>query len=87
MTPATLILLIPLAYVGLQWTALQYMERGWQIAAALPLVALAASLAIFVIGIATNASDAAIWLVLGLPVATLYLVLLWPIHWVLARFS
>ncbi len=87
MTPATLILLIPLAYVGLQWSALQHMQRGWQIAAALPVVLLAASVAFLVIGMVTNASEAAIWLVLGLPIATLYLVLLWPIHWVIARFN
>jgi hypothetical protein len=44
-----------------------------------------AALAIFVVGIVTNASMTAMWLVLGLPFATLYLVLLLPLHWMIAR--
>jgi hypothetical protein len=41
-----------------------------------------AALLVFIVGIATNASMAAMWLVLGLPVATLYLALLVPLHWI-----
>jgi hypothetical protein len=72
-------------YVALQWSALKRMRHGWRWAAALPVVAMAAALAVFVVGIATNASMTAIWLMLGLPVATLYLVLLLPLHWIVAR--
>jgi hypothetical protein len=54
-------------------------------AAAFPVIAMLAALAVFVVGIVTNANMAAMWLVLGLPVATLYLVLLLPLHWMIAR--
>jgi hypothetical protein len=81
----SLLLLLPVLYVALQWSALKRMRHGWRWAAALPVVAMAAALAVFVVGIATNASMTAIWLMLGLPVATLYLVLLLPLHWIVAR--
>jgi len=38
-----------------------------------------------VIGILTNASMAAMWLVLGLPAATVYLLCLLPLHWLVSR--
>jgi hypothetical protein len=81
----TLLLLVPVLYVALQWSALRRMRHGWRWAAALPVIAMLAALAVFVVGIATNANMAAMWLVLGLPVATLYLVLLLPLHWMIAR--
>lgn len=80
-----LLLLIPLLYVILQWSALTRMKDGWKWAAAVPAIAMGAALTVFVIGIATNAGMAAMWLVLGLPVATFYLLLLFPIHWLTAR--
>jgi hypothetical protein len=81
----TLLLLMPVLYVALQWSALKRMRHGWRYAAALPVIAMGLALAVFVVGIVTNASMAAIWLVLGLPVATVYLVLLLPLHWMIAR--
>jgi hypothetical protein len=81
----TLLLLVPVLYVALQWSALRRMRHGWRWAAAVPVMAMLAALAIFVVGIATNANMAAMWLVLGLPVATVYLVLLLPLHWMIAR--
>jgi hypothetical protein len=81
----TLLLLVPVLYVALQWSALKRMRHGWRMAATLPVVAMLAALAVFVVGIVTNASMAAMWLVLGLPAATLYLVLLLPLHWMIAR--
>ncbi len=80
-----LLLLIPVVYVILQWSALRRMNHGWRLAAIMPALAMAAALAIFVIGIATNAGMAAMWLVLGLPLATLYLIVLFPIHWIVGR--
>lgn len=85
MEPDTILLLVPILYVALQWSALRRMRHGWRWAATLPAAAMLAALAIFVLGIATNADMAAIWLVLGLPVATAYLVLLLPLHWMVAR--
>jgi hypothetical protein len=81
----TLLLLVPVLYVALQWSALKRMRHGWRYAAAFPVIAMLAALAVFVVGIVTNANMAAMWLVLGLPVATLYLVLLLPLHWIVAR--
>ena len=81
----TLLLLLPVLYVALQWSALRRMRHGWRWAAAIPVMAMLAALAVFVVGIATNANMAAMWLVLGLPVATVYLSLLLPLHWIVAR--
>ena len=81
----TFLILVPVLYVALQWSALKRMRHGWRWAATIPAAAMVAALAIFVVGIATNADMAAIWLVLGLPVATAYLVLLLPLHWMVAR--
>jgi hypothetical protein len=81
----TLLLLVPILYVALQWSALRRMRDGWRWAAAIPVVAMLAALAVFVVGIVTNASMAPMWLVLGLPLATIYLVLLLPLHWIVAR--
>jgi hypothetical protein len=81
----TLLLLVPVLYVALQWSALKRMRHGWRYAAAFPVIAMFLALAIFVVGIVTNANMAAIWLVLGLPLATVYLVLLLPLHWMFAK--
>ena len=81
----TVLILVPVLYVALQWSALKRMRDGWRWAATIPAAAMMAALAIFVVGIATNADMAAIWLVLGLPLATAYLVLLLPLHWMVAR--
>lgn len=80
-----IILTLPVLYVVLQWAALRRMERRWRTAAMLPGVCMAAALMLFVIGMVTNAGFAPIALVLGLPAATLYLLLLVPIHWIAAR--
>lgn len=85
MSPAVFIFVIPALYVALQYAALRYMQRGWQIAAILPAVAMGASLVVFILGILVNANNLAMWLVLGLPIATLYLACLLPLHWVAER--
>lgn len=81
----TFLILLPVIYVALQWSALQRMRDGWRWAAALPVIAMALALAVFIVGMLTNASMAALWLMLGLPLATLYLVLLLPLHWMVSR--
>jgi hypothetical protein len=80
-----LLVLLPLVYLSLQVSALRRMREGWRMAAALPVLLMGLALAVFVIGIVTNASTSSIWLVLGLPVATVYLLLLHPVHWFVAR--
>lgn len=85
MSLETIILLIPAIYLGLQWIALKRMQDGWRKAAVFPVIFMAGALAFFVLGIATNASMASVWLVLGLPAATLYLLCLFPLHWLAAR--
>ncbi len=81
----TLLLMVPVVYIGLQWSALRRMRNGWRLAATFPVIAMLAALALFVIGMFTNASLATVWLVLGLPLATLYLVCLLPLHWFVSR--
>jgi hypothetical protein len=72
-------------YLALQWSALRRMRDGWRVAATFPVIAMLFALFLFVLGILTNASMAAMWLVLGLPLATLYLLCLLPIHWLASR--
>ena len=81
----TLLLAIPVIYLALQWSALRRMRDGWRLAATFPVIAMLFALFLFVLGILTNASMAAMWLVLGLPVATLYLLCLLPLHWLVSR--
>ncbi len=85
MSATNLLLLIPVIYVILQWSALRRMRDGWRMAAALPGILMGACLLILIFGIAMNANMAAIWFVLGLPVATVYLLLLLPLHWMMSR--
>lgn len=77
---ATLILILPLIYVILQWAALARMEGRWQTAALMPAMFMAAALAAMAFGIAARIDAAALALMLGLPLATLYLLVLWPLH-------
>lgn len=76
---------IPILYVVLQLLALGLMRSNWQFAATLPALAMGASLTMFILGILTNAGGAAVWLVLGLPVATAYLLFLLPIYFLVGR--
>ena len=77
---ATLILLLPLVYITLQWAALSRMQGGWQVAALMPAVFMAAALGLMVVGIVAQMDLAAMVLMVGLPLATLYLIILWPLH-------
>ena len=85
MTIDTLSPIIPVLYVALQWLALRQMQNQWHMAAFAPVLAMAAALSLFIIGIALNSSGATIWLVLGLPAATAYLLFLLPAYWLMAR--
>lgn len=82
---AILILALPLLYVTLQWAALARMQGRWRKAALLPVIFMAAALALMAVGIAARTDLAAAALMVGLPVATAYLVVLWPLHLALRR--
>jgi hypothetical protein len=75
---------IPILYILLQWSALNRMRAGWRAAALFPVLLMTFALAATVVGIASNASLAPLALVLGLPVATLYLLVLLPLHMMLS---
>jgi hypothetical protein len=79
----TTLLAVPLGYLALQILALTQMRAGWHRAAILPAVLMAVALVVFVGGMVMNASLATAALMLGLPVATLYLCLLLPAYWLL----
>ena len=79
------ILVVPILYVALQWAALHKMKDGWQTAALLPAVFMAAALILMVVGLLTSVDLALVALMLGLPLATAYLLVLWPLHLVLGR--
>ena len=82
---ATLILLLPLLYITLQWAALARMQGAWQVAALLPAIFMTAALCLMIVGIAAQADFAAMAVMFGLPAATIYLIVLWPIHLALKR--
>lgn len=76
---------VPVVYVLLQWLALRRMQEGWKVAALVPAIATLAAFAIFVISMVANASMGAMWFVLALPLAAIYLAVLIPLHWLLDR--
>lgn len=76
---------LPVLYVTLQWLALRRMRAGWHMAAWLPVYFLALALAVMAIGIASNGTLATLALLVGLPTATAYLLILWPLHLILGR--
>ena len=80
-----IIILVPILYVALQWTALHKMKDGWQVAALLPAVMMAGALVVMALGLLTHADIALLALMLGLPIATAYLLVLWPLHLILGR--
>lgn len=80
---SSIVIALPLVYLALQWAALAQMERGWRAAAALPLLVMTAALVVMVIGLAAGASLAPVAVMLGLPAATAYLAILWPLHFLL----
>jgi hypothetical protein len=71
---------IPLAllvgYLWLQWRALTRFAGFWRLAALVPAIAMAAALAVAVIGVMADANLAPLWFFLTLPFACLYLVIL-----------
>lgn len=60
------------------------MERGWRAAALLPVLVMAVALGAMVVGLAAGLGLAPLTVMVGLPVATLYLLILWPLHYVLS---
>ncbi len=79
------VILLPLAYIALQWLALRRMQAGWQTAALLPVGVMALALLVMVFGLAAGTDLAVASVFVGLPVATLYLLILLPLHSALRR--
>lgn len=80
-----LILGVPILYVVLQWAALHKMRNGWHVAAVLPAVCMTGALLLMIVGIVAGADLALLAIMIGLPLATAYLLILWPLHLVLSR--
>lgn len=80
-----LILGVPLLYVVLQWAALSQMRGGWQVAAMLPATLMGLALVLMIVGIIVHFDIALLGLMVGLPAATLYLMVLWPLYILLGR--
>lgn len=80
-----LIFAVPLLYVVLQWAALSRMRDGWHVAAMLPAVIMGLALLLVILGIIVHFDVALIGLMFGLPAATLYLIVLWPLYMMLCR--
>lgn len=80
-----IILIVPILYVALQWAALHRMRDGWHIAALLPALVMAVALLFMVVGLIASADLALLALMIGLPLATIYLIVLWPLHLMLGR--
>lgn len=79
------VLIVPVLYVVLQWAALNKMRDGWHVAALLPAVVMFAALLLMVVGIVAQVDLALLAVMLGLPIATAYLLVLWPLHLMLGR--
>lgn len=79
------VILLPIVYILLQWIALRRMQAGWQTAALLPAALMALALFVMVLGLAAGADLAVAAVFLGLPAATLYLLILLPLHSALGR--
>ena len=80
-----IILSLPLLYAGLQFAALRRMQDGWRRAAMVPALMVAGALAILILGLLARSALPALALTAGLPLATLYLLILFPLHLLLAR--
>lgn len=80
-----IILTLPLLYIALQATALYRMRKGWQWAALLPAVFMMAALVVMAVGLIANMDLALLALMFGLPLATTYLLILWPLHFFWVR--
>lgn len=80
-----IIVLVPIVYITLQWAALARMRDGWQVAAVLPAAFMFGALLLLVVGLLTQADLAAAAVIIGLPLATAYLIVLWPLHLALHR--
>jgi uncharacterized protein YqcC (DUF446 family) len=76
----SIIFAVPALYLLLQWIALGKMRDNWHVAAVLPAAFMGAALVIVALGLMANSDMALLVLLVGLPVATLYLIALLPIY-------
>lgn len=78
-------LLLLVGYLWLQWRALARFAGLWRWAAAVPAIAMAAALAVSIMGAMAGANLAPLWFFLTLPFAFFYLVILSGLQAWLAR--
>ena len=69
---------LPLVFVILQCLSIWLAPEGWHTAAAIPAFSMLAAMAMLIYGIAMDAPAAQTWFMIGLPVATAYLAVLFP---------
>lgn len=78
MAQSYLTLYIPLFYLVAQVAALRAMPVGrWQTAAVIPVFVMAAAIVIYVGGMLLNLANPAAMITMGVPMAAIYMALLW----------
>ena len=79
---------LPLLVIGglfAQWRALRRFEGGWLLAAWVPVVAMAAAVAVGVLGAMAGSNLAPIWIVFALPPCLLWIGGLWLVRLLAGR--
>lgn len=71
-------IVLPLVFVVLQCLSIWLAPEGWHTAAAIPAFSMLGAMAMLIYGIAMEAAWAQTYFVIGLPVATGYLAVLFP---------
>lgn len=71
-------IVLPLIFVVLQCLSIWLAPEGWHTAAAIPAFSMLAAMALLIYGIAMEAAAAQTWFIVGLPIATAYLAVLFP---------
>ena len=82
---AIAVIILPMLYIALQYAALKRMRAGWQVAALLPVALISLSLLVLILGLIAGVDMAMAAVLLGLPAATLYLMVLLPLYFALRR--
>ncbi len=71
-------IVLPLVFVVLQCLSIWLAPEGWHTAAAIPAFSMLGAMAMLIYGIAVDSAAAQTYFVIGLPVATAYLAVLFP---------
>ena len=79
------VIALPMLYIVLQYAALTRMREGWQLAALMPVGLISLSLILMILGMISGVDVAVAAVILGLPLATVYLMVLLPLYFALRR--